>query len=294
MAPRRIIGVDFSGEDGDDKVGKTWVTKGLFDGDKLTIEDCHPISRNDLKKLLMKLPDCAVAAMDFPFSVPAAFAREEFKFKGTLLPEMWETIYNQGNLPKYIKKIRPRLRKGGNLQKFNKLMRQWDSTHFPEAYPPLNPAVPEMSPMTFYGMKMLHTLWKNTNCKVPPLDNTGRTGPVLLETMPGVILRAFCLPSKNYKTNNRKEQETERLENRKKILDGLAKFCALPVENLDAQRKNCEANDDCLDSIVAAVSAALWAKDPTLFHQPEDHQDPDLLAAAKKEGCIFGLKCIME
>ncbi len=296
MAEQRIIGVDFSGAGEDYQVGNTWVTEGRFDGDTtLTIDNCRPISRDELSDLLMNLPSNAVAAMDFPFGVPQDFAKAEFGFTGTLMPEMWHIISKKlDNNPQYIREIRPRLR-SGELQKFNKLMRQWEQKHFSQiALSPLNPALPDMFPMTFRGMKMLHTLWTTTKCKVPPLDIAGRTGPVLLETMPGVVLSALCLPYQKYKLNNNKEQKTERLENRKKILDGLAKFCALPVENLDAYRKNCESNDDCLDSVVAAVAAALWAKDPTLFHQPEYHQDPDLLAAAKKEGCIFGLKCIME
>ena len=69
MALQKVVGVDFSGEEGDDKKGKTWATTGHFDGSNLTLVDCNPISRDDLEKLLMNLPNCAVASIDFPFSV---------------------------------------------------------------------------------------------------------------------------------------------------------------------------------------------------------------------------------
>ena len=291
MAERTIVGVDFSGGDDDDKVGKTWVTKGYSDGGKLTICDCYPISRNDLEKLLMNLPSSAVAAMDFPFGVPQSFAKAEFGFTGTLMHDMWELVSNKLNdEPEYIKKIRPRLRKGGNRQKFNKLLREWDQKHSPNiALSPLNPARPDMFPMTFHGMKMLHTLWKKTGCRVPPLDDDERTGPVLLETMPGVALDARKLPYTEYKNNNG-PNALRNLDNRKKIIDHLPDKFGITLPNFEDYRDLCIFNDDALDSIVAALVAAMWANDESLFHRPEDHLDPAVLAAAKSEGCIYAPK----
>ena len=173
-------------------------------------------------------------------------------------------------------------------------MRQWEQNHFPQiAFSPLNPAAPEMAPMTFHGMNMLHTLWKKTNCKVPPLHEAKHTGPVLLETMPGVLLHTFCLPAKDYKKPN-KSNEGDPKSVRCEILDGLEKK-TLPVmlRIPDNIRKQCIENDDCLDSLVAAIGAALWAKDESLFHRPEDHHgDPALRAAAQMEGCIYAPKAV--
>ena len=183
MADTTIIGVDFSGA----IKGAPWVTKALLQGDRLILESCFPLPREELTERLLDLcknPN-AVAGMDFPFGVPETFAEKEFSFKGTLMPEMWKIIADQDDLPRYIKEIRPRLREK-DLQKFNKCLRRWDEIHFPAVVlSPLNPANPDMFPMTFYGMKMLHTLWKKSECRVPPLDDADRRGAVLLETMPG-------------------------------------------------------------------------------------------------------------
>jgi hypothetical protein len=296
LVERRIIGVDFSGGGEDDQVGDTWVTEGSFDGDTtLTIDNCRRISRDDLRDLLMNLPPSAVAAMDFPFGVPQDFAHDEFGFCGDFMCEIWaiiEEIFK--HKPNYIKDIRPCFRGNGRLRRFNKLLRQWDRAHFPEAFSPFNPAAPEMSPMTFLGMRMLHTLWTQTNCRVPPLHNDRRTGPVLLETMPGVILSALCLPSQKYKSYRRADQKAERLRNRYEIWDGLENILTLPVKNLDHWHKRSGNNHDCLDSVVAAIAAAMWAKDSTLFHHPEEHQGDGLRDAARLEGCIYGLKCITQ
>jgi hypothetical protein len=69
MPERKIAGVDFSGGGDDASIGNAWVTKGRFDGKALTIDECRPISRTELQKLLCALPKGSVAALDFPFGV---------------------------------------------------------------------------------------------------------------------------------------------------------------------------------------------------------------------------------
>ena len=293
MTERRIVGVDFSGGGEDNQVGNTWVTEGYLDGSTtLTISDCRPISRNDLRELLQDLPPSAVAAMDFPFGVPKSFAENEFDADGSLMPDMWDKLSTKvKNDPGYITKTGERLGKNGNLRQFNKVLREWDRKHFPSrAFSPLNPASPQMFRMTFHGMKMLNELWRKTKCSVPPLDCPDRTGPELLETMPGAALEAVGLPSTNYK-NNKGRNALANLRNRKEIIDGLPGKFGIEMPNLrDGCYDLCIFNDDALDSIVAAVVAALWANDKdkarTLFHRPEDHKDT-VLAAAKREGCIY-------
>ena len=300
MTERKIVGVDFSGAGKDDEVGNTWITTGRFDGNNLLVDDCQPISRNGLRELLMGLSGSAVAAMDFPFGVPEAFAKHEFGYKGSLMREMWEVVSNKiDNEPNYIANIRPRLGSKEvqpnslrDLRKFNKLLRQWDIEHFPNtAFSPLNRASPEMFPMTFHGMRMLHILWAKTKCIVPPLDCTGRTGPVFLETMPGAALEAASLPSTNYK-NNKGRNALCNLENRKEIIDGIQHRFGIVLPNFPDYHHLCFFNDDALDSIVAAIVAALWARAPALFHRPEDYKGGRLLNAARLEGCIYTPKPI--
>ena len=284
-----IIGVDFSGAIERANTINTWMSKGNLDAaGALTLSEARPIRRDDLCKLLINIPSPAVVAMDFPFGVPKAFAEAEFRPNGTLMPEMWQIIAELDDLPQYIKQIRCRLRQG-DLQRFNKCHRHWDATHYPPGLvlSPLNPAGPDMFPMTFHGMKMMHTLWEQSDCKVPPLDGAGRNGAVLLETMPGAVLSHFGFERRVYK-RYKNSADAPRL--RRKITDALpAKSGEFGVrlEGIDRYYDLCIESHDCLDAVVAAITAAIWATDETLFHRPEAHQDPTILADARREGCIY-------
>ena len=283
--PTTIIGVDFSGAIANDP----WVTRAAFQNGGLMLESCFPLPREELTERLLALcgnPN-AVVGMDFPFGLPTPFAKAEFKFEGTLMPEMWEIIAKQDNLAKYIADIRPRLRRT-DLRRFNNCQRQWDKMHFPGvALSPLKPARPEMFPMTFYGMKMLHTLWDESDCKVPPLDDAGRNGATLLETMPGAVLWRFGFERSVYKGYKNGASARSRRKEIVKHLPSKSEEFGVQLENLDRFSDLCIGVHDCLDSAVAAIAAAIWAKDKTLFHRPQDHQDPAVLEAAKREGCIY-------
>ena len=285
MAEQTIVGVDFSGAIN----GDPWVTTAVLKETGLNLESCFPLPREELTERLLALSGDAnaVVGMDFPFGVPKLFAETEFGFKGTLMPQMWNIVSNLDDLPKYIKEIRPRLRKEGDLSRFNKLLREGDSRHFPEAYSPLNPASPEMFPMTFHGMSMLHTLWTNSGCRVPPLSNAERSGAVLLETMPGAVLSRVGFEwrvHKNYKNGVRARSL------RKEIMHEIESKTKVPLQNLDHFRDLCIGIHDCLDSLVAATAAAMWARDKTSFHRPEDHQDQTVLEDAQLEGWIYAPK----
>lgn len=278
-----IIGVDFSGSQSNDP----WVTEAELQGNLLRLMSCYPLRRELLtERLRTKCSDSnAVIGMDFPFGLPRSFVEVEFGFKGALMTEMWEVIQNE-DLPEYIKKIRPRLRKNGDLQGFNKCLRQGDKNHFASvAYSPLNPAAPEMFAMTFYGMSMLHTLWTQSDCRVPPLDYADREGAVLLETMPGVLLRYLCLPAANYKRKNKTNGgDPEKV--REEILNGLKTDSPVLLQIPEDTRDKCLMNDDCLDSLVAAIAAAIWAQNPDCFRHPSPEELPD----AQLEGWIYAPK----
>jgi len=164
--------------------------------------------------------------------------------------------------------------------------------YFPECYSCLHKTNPNMVPMTFRGMQMLDALWR-AGCRVPPLPSQGPAGPLLLESMPGAALRAFGLPFKGYK----KGQRAAAL--RRQILDGLVARSGVNIANLAHFDDDCIGNDDCLDSVVAAVAACLWSKDQALFRLPQDgpgdathrggtpdSQDNEL-AAARLEGWLY-------
>ena len=145
--------------------------------------------------------------------------------------------------------------------------------------------------MTFRGMELLYQLWncENPRFRVPPLSDDGRDGPILLETMPGVLLRSFGLPSANYKGKNKINggvPENVRYE----ILDGLEKTSPLVLRIPDDIREQCISNDDCLDSLVAAIGAAMWVQNPSQIRQPKSEQ----IADVELEGWIYAPKPIKE
>ena len=277
----KIIGVDFSGAGSDDAVGNTWVTEGRSGGGVLTIHCCRPISRNGLEGLLRELPDDAVAAMDFPFSVPAGFARFWQDSAGEM-PGLWRAAADidlqefKNIRGRYVGKDRSRehLRVG--------------DLHHRGAFSCLHDTNPNMVPMTFHGMAMLHRLMSRRSFRVPPLDDAGRSGPVLLEVMPGAALRAFKLPRTGYKNAAGVEKQRMRREKRQEILEGLPGASAGSGVGLSIPGNlgdTCLSHHDGLDSLVAAVVAAVWVDDKKRFRHPDDAPpDPELFEGTRR--CI--------
>ena len=246
-----IIGVDFSGAKSDKN---TWVTRGTFSGGFLNIDSCEATPRAKLADLLRSAPDNTIAALDFPFSVPKKFASRLLSSAKTM-PELWNVVAHM-DLQDFMA-IRDEF-----VPEHGEPYRRGD-LYFPECYSCLHKANPNMVPMTFRGMQMLDDLWRS-GCRIPPLNNKTSTGPLLLESMPGAALRAFGLPFKGYKKGK------NALNLRKQILNGLGNMSEISLPNLSMFHDYCLENDDCLDSVTAAVAACHWDKDPTTFRLPQD------------------------
>ena len=246
-----ILGVDFSGAKSDKN---TWVTRGTLSGNSLEIGSCEPTPRAELAILLGSAPKNTIAALDFPFSVPKEFSSYLLP-SAEDMPELWNATANM-EFQDFMA-----LRDGFVLEHGEPYRRR--DQYFPECYSCLHKANPNMVPMTFRGMQMLDGLWRS-GCRVPPLPNGTRTGPLLLESMPGAALRALGLPFKGYKKGQ------NALSLRRQILDGLGTMSGVGLPNLSRFRDYCLENDDCLDSVAAAVAACLWNKDPTMFRLPQD------------------------
>ena len=246
-----ILGVDFSGAKSDKN---TWVTRGTLSGNSLEISSCEPTPRAELAILLGSAPKNTIAALDFPFSVPKEFSSYLLP-SAEDMPELWNATANM-EFQDFMA-----LRDGFVLEHGEPYRR--GDLYFPECYSCLHKANPNMVPMTFRGMQMLDGLWRS-GCRVPPLPNETRTGPLLLESMPGAALRALGLPFKGYKKGQ------NALSLRRQILDGLGAMSGVGLPNLSRFRDYCLESDDCLDSVAAAVAACLWNKDPTMFRLPQD------------------------
>ena len=275
MAERTIVGVDFSGAKEDNN---TWITEGFLeteDSDDLKkgaviLESCKSVPREKLAELLKALPNDAVAALDFPFSVPTAFS-EFLGHPDSEMPPLWSAVAGRGR-EEFI------AQRDEFVKQNDELLRAGD-LHVPGCYSCLHNTNPNMVPMTFYGMKMLDTLWGQTKCQVPPLDIPGRKGAVLLEVMPGAALKAFGLPDKGFKSGKKA------FDNRRKILRELPESSNVNVINLRDFSDEAMFADHALDSMVAAVTAAKWAMDESesAFERPSKRRSV-ADAFAKYEG----------
>ena len=189
----QILGVDFSGAEPES--GKTWLTQGVLDGNLLTLREPRRVRRLELTEILAACLDHTVAALDFPFATPRAFA-EFWLPECQEMPELWEESAQW------------------EYCDFWTLRNEFVGVHRepkracdpPESYSCLHMVNPNMLPMTFRGMQLLHRLWAgptNNPVSVPPLPNLSRpgAGPIteLLEVMPGAVLRRLGLPFKGYK-----------------------------------------------------------------------------------------------
>ena len=269
MKQTTIGGVDFSGDATDNA---TWITTALLQGDELEIRSCCrlPKKRADAHtqlemRLTKLLSDDAIIGLDFPFGVPKAFADMGFCPDATKMSDFWEAAHSKsdkGDLTKYLNVkdgLHKRLSKGGDLSKYMKLKREADKK-LTESYSPLNTVQPNMLPMTFYGMQMLYRLKDVRGFCVHPAPDNRRTGPLLMEVMPGAALHAFNLPHKTYK------RHINALRERQKIVAKLATHSGLKLPNLESFRDHCMFSDDALDSVVAAVVAAKWARGDKFQH----------------------------
>lgn len=263
-----IMGVDFSGARSDQN---TWLAQGWLDDQGLLLQECLPVTRAQLTQLLADAPAPTIAALDFPFSVPQEFARF-WQPDATTMSDLWATA-SQMDFGQFLDLRHQFVAQHGEPK------RRAD-THFPECYSCLHLANPNMVPMTFRGMQMLHRL-RQVGCAMPPLAAPVGTSPVLLEAMPGAALKAFGLPYKGYKKGTRS------LELRQTILDRLAESSSIEVHVLSQYQELCLSNHDCLDSVVAAVVAALWARDPDLFWRPPEEGSPDFDPVVLLEGWLY-------
>lgn len=281
MAERTIVGVDFSGADEAREVN-TWITEAHLDMEKpeLIISECYPIRREDLTT---KLADerFAVAGVDFPFSVPYGFAKE-LNGGAMTMPQLWEVIKEMKFADFETKRNRyVKYKAGGRLH-----LRAGD-IYWPKALSCLQTGGPDMLKMTFYGMQMLHRLWKAA-CLVPPIHDQERKPRTLLETMPGTALGVWRLHNTLYKNGSGIEDRRRRRDRRKENVAGLKQRerVGLHLHLPERVERKCieTSGGDALDSLVAAIVAARWYIKSTDFRSPGEIMPRDDRRARRRLG----------
>ena len=270
----QILGVDFSGAKAE---RNTWLTQGRLEGRILTLENCRSVRRHDLTEILSACSGKAIAALDFPFATPKPFA--DFWTPGSrAMPDLWAAAA------------------GLEYAEFLALRDEFVACQGepkracdpPESYSCLHMVNPIMVPMTFHGMRMLHQLWTGKTANpiaVPPLPMNSTAGigdaTVLLEVMPGAVLRRLGLPFKGYKSGSKA------LERRRQVVSELPDR-AIPVRFQFGEFEDLVLrNHDALDSVVAALTAAHWAVDRSRFLQPPVEGEPGFDPITLLEGWLY-------
>ena len=271
-----IIGIDFSGDKRD---RNTWVARGqMTSGGALRLERAEMTPRREITELLISARRPTVAGIDFPFGLPRHFA--EFLTTSPLITmlDLWR-VMAELSLTDFI------AARDAFVRRFGEPKRAGDAVHFKESFSPLHKVNPNMLPMTYYGIRMLHEVQRKDpeGCVVPPiptLDIDMDQSFTILETMPGAFLRSIGTIYKGYK---KPKSIRARDERRIEIMNALESRAGVEILNLSDFRQECLASDDCLDSIVAAITAARWAQDPSKFRHPDKPE----IGAAVLEGWIY-------
>ena len=269
-----IIGVDFSGAAAD---RNTWYVQGSLEDGTLLLETVQPIRREDLYILMLKLRPPAVAAMDFPFGLPEAFLSDisigdEYQTMADIWPLLAYTDWQD------LQEVASEF-----VHDYGEPRRATDHL-YPEASSTLHRIRPDLLLMTHKGSSLLTRWWDCSDRPPwhvlplnPPLEHPEEV-ITLMETMPGAFLRSVGLPYRKYK-----KAGATALANRERIINGLEHYSGIALPNLSQWRYACRANDDCLDSVVAAVCAAAWKNSTLDFRAPQQHEE----AAARREGWLY-------
>ena len=287
---KQIVGVDFSGAGTNTAEGKTWLTSGVLRRNTLTLEETKPVSRHALAQLLTNAEAPTIAAMDFPFSVPVRFLEHWVQHDAkvataTTMPELWQSAKRLTGantcLIDWCAKFKDE--KGKQLHP-----KRYCEEHYPKSKSPMNK---RMIPMTFRGMQMLDDVWrcKAKKFSIPNLLEGSPGAPVVLEVTPGLTL-ALLLKFHKAKLKKGGYKELKSgipvLQNRRTIFEMLRGSGLLKINGLERWREEFLVFDDCIDSVLAAVTAALWKTHSGAFPLPPSEGEPQYERTVR-EGWMF-------
>jgi nicotinamide-nucleotide amidase len=255
-APRRAIGVDFSGAA---NAGRgIWIASGIIDGETLRIEDCIPAdalpgSARGRDRALAALVEYlaaqtdAIVGLDFPFGLPAKFVKEK----------------------DWVSFVRGFAKRFPNSEKLSAL------GGTPRKEPKRATDTAAKTPFSAINRRVVHQTWagiahvlrpllERDAARVLPMQAARDGAPVLVEICPACTLKAEDLYL-SYKGRGPAPRRARRA-----ILDTLIARGALerPAKEIEAVAL-AGIQGDALDAIIAAIGAHRALYDPLLIAAPD-------------------------
>ncbi len=254
-APRRAIGVDFSGAR---QAGRgTWIATGAIEADSVRIESCVPAAElpggaPDRDRALAALVEYlasqseAIVGCDFPFGLPAAFVRDkDWTAFVRAFPRRFpnpDALAALGGTPRTEPKRRTDI----------------------DAKTPFSAINLKMYRQTWAGIALVLRPLLDRGARIVPMQEPVRGKPLIVEICPASTLKAQGL------YNPYKGRSAQHRFWRRAILDALVARGAL--EKLPRQIEAVAINDiqgDALDAILAAIAAHRALYDPRLIEPCE-------------------------
>jgi hypothetical protein len=265
-APKRVVGVDFSGAAGAGKA--IWIASGPIIGEAVRVEELMPATAlpnggkardTALSALVSYVASETESAVgfDFPFGLPKQFVRERD----------WLAFVRA--FPKRFPDAASLSALGGSPRKEPR--RQCDT----DAKTPFSAINRRVVHQTWAGIaRVLNPLIARDAARVPPMQSTRKGVPIVLEICPASTLKAEGL----YVTYKGRGAACRTA--RKMILDALVVRGELerPPPKI-AKTAIDDIGGDALDAIVAAVGAHRALYDPRIAAMPD--------GVAAKEGVVF-------
>lgn len=281
MTDRLVAGVDFSGAKS--VPNDTWMTTARVGNLGVEVTEVKHVGSHALAKELGAVKLAAVG-IDCPFSLPQPFIDFMAMKKPTPPFQSWQEVAQDLVFMSF--------------EEFEKLVKEFkkepkrvcDGATPVPAISPLHRGNPSMIQMTFAGMRLLAML-DPAKFFVIPFQDSIPFGCAVMEVYPRAILKVLELPDTGYKSADKSEAEKVRAV-RQRILNGMinlrerkgltfAKFPRLTVP--PKMQKHFVDSDHALDSLLACYCTAMYQYDQTLFADPLDANNMDVLL----EGWIY-------
>lgn len=274
-----IAGADCSGSK--ELPNETWLAVGTLTGAGLELTRLSKIGTHALSAEIGKLASLHSVGFDFPFSLPRDFLdyladkAERPKFQ-----EWQEVVEHLVFMP--LEQFQD------YVHLFRKESKRFtDKSATVQGLSPLHRANPSMVQMTWHGMRTLASM-NPEKFAVQPFQDAVEGRCTVLEVYPRATLKCLGLPDTGYKVKDKKEKDKMQsvrhhllqglLSSRERVKHGIPKlFIPQKFEHFIVD------SDNAFDAVVACYATAMHANDASLFADPLEGDNVDVLI----EGWIY-------